>query len=47
MVTYGGLEVDEAEGANHYDYESNENICDWPLGSPFSKMIEGFGKTTH
>ena len=45
--TYGGLEVDEAEGADHDDDTSDKNVGDWTGRSPFSEMVEGFGETTH
>ena len=47
MFTYSGLEVDEAECANHDDDGSDENVCDWTRRSPFSENVEGFGETTH
>lgn len=47
MFTYGGLEVYETKGANHDDYASNEDVCNWTRGGPFSNVIEGFRETTH
>ena len=45
--TYGGLEVDEAEGADHDDDASDKNVCEWTGCSPFSEEVEGFGETAH